>query len=65
VGGTLPAVLNAANEVAVERFCRRELGFAGITSLVARVMGAHRVVESPTLEQILEADTWARTEAAR
>jgi 1-deoxy-D-xylulose-5-phosphate reductoisomerase len=65
VGGTLPAVLNAANEVAVEAFCQRQLGFTGITSTVARVMDAHRVVESPTLEQILEADRWARNEAAR
>jgi len=65
VGGTLPAVLNAANEVAVERFCRRELGFTGITACVARVMDAHRVVDSPSLDQILEADRWARVEAAR
>jgi 1-deoxy-D-xylulose-5-phosphate reductoisomerase len=65
VGGTLPAVLNAANEVAVERFCRRELGFTGITANVARVMDAHRVVDSPSLDQILEADRWARVEAAR
>jgi 1-deoxy-D-xylulose-5-phosphate reductoisomerase len=65
VGGTLPAVLNAANEVAVERFCRRELGFTGITASVARVMDAHRVVDSPSLDQILEADRWARVEAAR
>lgn len=65
VGGTLPAVLNAANEVAVERFCRRELGFLGITETVARVMNAHTVVQSPALEQILDADRWARVEAAR
>lgn len=65
IGGTLPAVLNAANEVAVERFCARQLGFTGITQLVTRVMDAHRVVEQPSLEQILEADRWARTEAAK
>jgi 1-deoxy-D-xylulose-5-phosphate reductoisomerase len=65
IGGTLPAVLNAANEVAVERFCRRELGFLGITETVARVMDAHAVVQSPTLEQILDADRWARVEAAK
>jgi 1-deoxy-D-xylulose-5-phosphate reductoisomerase len=62
-GGTLPAVLNAANEVAVERFCARQLGFTGIAQLVTRVMNAHRVVEQPSLEQILEADRWARAEA--
>ena len=60
VGGTLPAVFNAANEVAVERFCRRELSFTGITGSVARVMAAHEVVPEPTLDQILEADRWAR-----
>jgi 1-deoxy-D-xylulose-5-phosphate reductoisomerase len=63
IGGTLPAVLNAANEVAVECFCARQLGFTGIAQLVTRVMEAHRVIEQPTLEQILEADRWARAEA--
>jgi len=64
VGGTLPAVLNAANEVAVERFCRRELSFPGIAATVARVMDTHAVVGDPTLDQILEADRWARAAAA-
>src|SRR5258708_3873005 len=63
VGGTLPAVLNAANEVAVEKFCNRRLGFTAIADCVRRVMDAHRVVAQPTLAQILEADTWARREA--
>jgi 1-deoxy-D-xylulose-5-phosphate reductoisomerase len=49
--------------VAVERFCARQLGFTGIAQLVTRVMNAHRVVEQPSLEQILEADRWARAEA--
>lgn len=60
VGGTLPAVLNAVNEVAVERFCRRELSFTGISDTVAEVMNAHETVAHPTLEQILAADRWAR-----
>ena len=64
VGGTLPAVFNAANEVAVERFCRRELSFTGITSTVDRVLAAHQVVEDPGLDQILDADRWARGAAA-
>ena len=64
-GGTLPAVLNAANEVAVEAFVNRQLSFLGITETVRRTMHAHRVVEHPTLEQILAADAWARQEAAR
>lgn len=65
VGGTLPAVFNAANEVAVEKFCNRELGFLGISRLVKSVMDAHAVVESPDLPAILAADQWARAEALR
>ena len=64
VGGTLPAVFNAANEVAVERFCRGDLSFTGITSTVDRVSAAHQVVDHPSLDQILDADRWARGEAA-
>lgn len=65
IGGTLPAVLNAANEVAVEAFCQRRIGFEAISSTVARTMDAHRVIEHPSLTQILEADAWARQEASR
>ena len=63
-GGTLPAVLNAANEVAVEAFCNRKIGFEDITALVARVMERHEWVEKPSLEEILAADVWARGAAA-
>jgi 1-deoxy-D-xylulose-5-phosphate reductoisomerase len=65
VGGTMPAVLNAANEVAVEAFCNEEINFTQITETVAHTMKTHSVVEHPTLEQILAADTWARETAAR
>ena len=65
VGGTLPAVLNAANEVAVEAFLKGKINFPQITETVRRVMDAHKVVSHPTLEQILEADAWARREAAK
>lgn len=65
VGGTLPAVLNAANEVAVEAFVNRKINFPQITETVRRTMDAHHVVEHPTLEQILQADAWARGEAAK
>jgi 1-deoxy-D-xylulose-5-phosphate reductoisomerase len=60
IGGTLPAVLNAANEIAVEAFVNRKINFPQITELVRRTMDAHKVVSHPTLEQILEADNWAR-----
>ncbi|MBO8162491.1 MAG: 1-deoxy-D-xylulose-5-phosphate reductoisomerase [Brevibacillus sp.] len=62
-GGTLPAVLNAANEVAVARFLRGEIPFLAIEQIVERVCAAHRVQADPDLEAILEADGWARREA--
>jgi 1-deoxy-D-xylulose-5-phosphate reductoisomerase len=64
IGGTLPAVLNAANEIAVEAFVNRKINFPQITETVRRTMTAHQVVSQPTLEQILEADSWARRTAA-
>src|ERR1041385_6853747 len=63
MGGTLPAVLNAANEVAVDAFCDRRIGFEDISRTVARVMDRHPLVEHPSLEEILAADAWARAEA--
>lgn len=65
VGGTLPAVLNAANEVAVEAFLQGRISFPEIAETVRRVMDAHSVLEHPTLEQILQADAWARQVAMR
>jgi 1-deoxy-D-xylulose-5-phosphate reductoisomerase len=65
VGGTMPAVLNAANEVAVAEFCDRRIPFEEITQTVERTMQRHAVIGHPTLEQILAADAWARQEAAR
>lgn len=65
VCGTMPAVFNAANEVAVDAFVNRDINFPQITQMVHRVMDAHQIVEHPTLEQILEADAWARREAAK
>jgi 1-deoxy-D-xylulose-5-phosphate reductoisomerase len=63
VGGTLPAVLNAANEIAVEAFVNRKINFPQIFETVRRTMEAHEVVSHPTLDQILEADAWARRTA--
>ncbi len=59
-GGTFPAVLNAANEVAVAAFLDGLLSFPGIWHLVEKTMQAHANVSPATLEQILEADAWAR-----
>jgi len=62
-GGTLPAVLNAANEVAVAAFLNRHLRFPQIWETVAQVMDRHRTVAHPDLDAILAADQWARAEA--
>jgi 1-deoxy-D-xylulose-5-phosphate reductoisomerase len=64
-GGTLPAVLNAANEVAVDAFLKKKINFPQITETVRRVMDAHTLVQHPTLEKLLEVDAWARAEAAK
>jgi 1-deoxy-D-xylulose-5-phosphate reductoisomerase len=63
VGGTMPAVFNAANEVAVDAFCKGRLGFDQIPVVVGRTMRRHQVVLHPSLEQILEADDAARKQA--
>ncbi len=62
-GGTLPAVLNAANEAAVAAFCDGRIGFDQISQSVASAMERHQVVSHPSLEQILAADAWAREQA--
>jgi 1-deoxy-D-xylulose-5-phosphate reductoisomerase len=62
-GGTLPAVMNAANEVAVAAFLAREIPFPRIWELVEEVMNRHACVAHPTLDAILKADLWARKEA--
>ncbi len=63
-GGTLPAVLNAANEIAVAAFLDRRCSFTAIWQTVERVMKAHTVIAHATLEEILAADQWARTFAS-
>src|SRR5947207_3856620 len=63
-GGTMPAVLNAANEVAVEAFCNHKISFDNITRIVACTMDEHQLTSHPALEQILAADTWARQHAS-
>jgi 1-deoxy-D-xylulose-5-phosphate reductoisomerase len=63
-GGTLPAVLNAANEVAVAAFLERKCAFPAIWQTVEKVMCLHEPVAAPGLEAILAADSWARRRAA-
>jgi 1-deoxy-D-xylulose-5-phosphate reductoisomerase len=63
--GTLPAVLNAANEIAVSAFLEKRMSFPGIWQAVEQVMDAHESVAHPDLDEILRADQWAREEAKR
>ena len=64
-GGTLPAVLNAANEIAVSAFLEKRMSFPQIWQTVEQVMNAHASVAHPNLDEILRADQWARAEAGR
>jgi 1-deoxy-D-xylulose-5-phosphate reductoisomerase len=64
-GGTLPAVMNAANEVAVAAFLDRQIRFPQIWQTVEAAMGRHTSVAHPDLDAILQADRWARAEATR
>ncbi|MDD2553325.1 MAG: 1-deoxy-D-xylulose-5-phosphate reductoisomerase [Desulfotomaculaceae bacterium] len=64
-GGTMPAVLNASNEVAVDAFLKGALSFTGIPLIVEGVMCKHNTIRTTTLEGIMEADLWARKTAEK
>jgi len=63
--GTLPAVMNAANEIAVAAFLDRRVRFPDIWQIVEEVMNRHTPVAHPDLDAILEADQWARAQARK
>jgi len=63
--GTRPCVLNAANEVSVDEFLKSRLDFISIPKVIARVLKRHKNIRQPNLDDILEADAWARREAYR
>ncbi len=63
-GGTLPAVLNAANEIAVAAFLSNQLSFPGIWHVVEEVINDHQTIFHPCLDEIIDADRWARRRAA-
>lgn len=65
MGGTMPAVLSAANEVAVGAFLQGRLNFLGLPATIEGVLGRHRPKTDPDLGQLLAADGWARQEAER
>lgn len=62
-GGTMPAVLNAANEVLVYAFLDGLIGFTDIPAIIKKVMNAHTVKNAQRLDTVLEADRWARIKA--
>lgn len=64
-GGTMPVILNAANEVAVQEFLNNKLSFPGIWRTVEQVLERHTALADPDLPDILAADRWARAEAGR
>jgi 1-deoxy-D-xylulose-5-phosphate reductoisomerase len=63
-GGTYPAVLSAADEVAVDLFLGRRIGFMDIPAVIDGALADHSAVEDPTIDDVLAADAWAR-EAVR
>lgn len=63
IGGSMPAVLNGANEVAVELFLNSRLGFLQIPALVEMTMAAHEPVSIDSIDKVMEVDGWARQKA--
>jgi 1-deoxy-D-xylulose-5-phosphate reductoisomerase len=63
VGGTMPAVLNAADEIAVNAFLQRKIGFMDIPAIIEAVMERHRPITEPDLNTVWEVDEWARAMA--
>lgn len=63
-GGSMPTVFNAANEKAVSLFLHEKIGFLDIADIIGETMAKHTVVDNPTLEQILETETWCYEQIA-
>jgi len=59
-GGTMPTVLNAANEIAVNAFLNKKIKFTEIVNLIERTMGKHKTINKPNLSDIFQSDQWAR-----
>ena len=58
IGGSMPTVLNAANEKAVAMFLNRKIGYLEIADIIEYCMSKHNTIENPTIEQILEIENW-------
>jgi 1-deoxy-D-xylulose-5-phosphate reductoisomerase len=62
-GGTMPAVLNAANEIAVYAFLDKRIGFNDIPAVINKTIKKHAAIPDPALDDVLAADRWARDAA--
>lgn len=60
IGGTMPAVLNGANEMAVNMFLQKRIMFKEIPEIIESVMNSHKIVYNPTLDDVLQSDKWSR-----
>lgn len=58
IGGSMPTVLNAANEKAVALFLNKKIQFLDIYDIIEDAMEAHKVIENPSLDQVLETEQW-------
>ena len=65
IGGSLPAVMNGANEIAVDSFLAGKIGFLQISLLIEKTLEAHRTFSINTIEDVIEADAWARNYAKK
>jgi len=63
LGGTMPAVLNGANEIAVNAFLNSKISFSGIPIIIRNTMKEHKPKYNPNINDILDADYWAREKA--
>jgi len=64
VAGTMPAALNAANEIAVAAYLQEQIGFQDIAEIIRRTMDAHQVRTLATVEDALETDRQSREKAS-
>jgi 1-deoxy-D-xylulose-5-phosphate reductoisomerase len=64
-GGTAPVVLNAADEIAVSAFMKKKIRFMDLPVIIEKVLTLHRVMNNPSLDDILQADLWARRETEK
>ena len=62
-GGTMPCVLNAANEVAVEEFLKENIMYTDIARVVSGTMSTHEVLEGDNIEEVVNASEWAKRKA--